>query len=172
MNVPISGYLKNLSTGELKKFLFNPTKLKIDLNAIYKDVPINGVMGSNLDYQRTSNFTIPVELWINALTIAQNGKITMKKAKEEIINWRNFLLSLVAPIVEEGFDTGQPPMIHFFWPGIASMHGKIKGKVSLNIARFDLDLNSIRETYNFVFESQNPPMTSDEIQLTGMDIIT
>ncbi len=172
MSSPISAYLKNMTTGEIMEFWFNPTVLQASLDVIYDDVQVNGFMGNGLDYKRTTNFKVPIELWMNALTIARKSKLPMDLAKQALMDYRNFLLAFTAPVKTAGFETGKPPMVHFMWPGVISMQGVIRGKLGFGFKRFDLKLHSVQEIYKFTFESQNLPMYSSELRHNGMDVIS
>lgn len=58
------GYLKNGSTGEIKKFMFNPSSLEFTKSAVYSEVSSPGLNYPMTQYVRGSSFGFSLPLYI------------------------------------------------------------------------------------------------------------
>lgn len=58
------GYLKNGSTGEIKKFMFNPSSLDFTKSAVYSEVSSPGLNYPMTQYVRGNSFSFQLPLYI------------------------------------------------------------------------------------------------------------
>lgn len=93
------GYIKNLSTGEVKNFLFNPTTFTESISVTYNTV--NGVGGAYpiVDFSSGSPNSIPLEIYL-------------KGTPAEVRNWIKWLKTFV-PKKSKKTKFAPPPMLKF-----------------------------------------------------------
>ena len=167
---PVSATLRNMTNGETKQFLINPSELDLLLQASWKELDIKGMPNLPVQYQNTKNIRIRFTLISNRLYVQDAGKVSFERAKQFMKDYRAFLHSLVLPSNEEnisGYQTSEPTKVWFNWPNVLSFPMSISS-IRWKLTNFAIDLSSNHELAE-VSAIVNLPdvLWSDEIRLTG-----
>jgi hypothetical protein len=124
---PEKGLLKNLTTGENKLFIINPSEITTSLKAIYKIKNVLGMGNNKMVYEKTENMPFKFSLHLHSSQIENHQKIDADKAQEVIKDWNKFLSAMLFPVKIEnkGWLGGEPPKVWFSYPKLVSMPGRI-----------------------------------------------
>lgn len=66
------GFIKNLSTGIVRKFIFNPESFSDDVTVMFSEIGNGGGAGKKYQYVGSDNRNITVELYLKGSTLKIN----------------------------------------------------------------------------------------------------
>lgn len=94
------GYIKNVVTGEIKSFMFNPSELEFQRSATYSEIASPGLSYPITQYVRGNILTFSVPLYIYD-----------RPYSNEVETWEQFLNSFVPPTVNDSGYTKPDEML-------------------------------------------------------------
>lgn len=164
MGRPTRMTLGNMNTAETLEVIFNPSELDPQFEVLYQRVAPPGLPHQILQYQGTSNVSIPMTLYADAYD--QNDT----EIVDRINDFQRFLMSLGYP--DESADSvlsGAPPSVLVVWPNVVSFVAKLTGRVSFKYMTIGPFGYVLRYTAQVTFEEfREVRLTSQDVRASGM----
>jgi len=147
---PPAASIKNLVTGEVYEFQYNPQTFDENLEAKYNRPSIRGLSHERMTYKNTGNVTYPLELVLSQMT--EDERSAGIDAGQTIQVQKAWLKSLLYPAAHEDLAFVGPPKVLFIWPGEIRTVGKFT-KFRVTHREFsNRTLKCIRMTVRMTFE--------------------
>lgn len=152
--------LTNTDTTETKEVQFNPTELQESVTVNWTEHRPPGLPHTVLQYDGTTNHTIPLELWLFG---------TSDTETDSMDDMRRFLLSLCYPSAQAADVLGgAPPKVLFLWPGKVSIVAVIKGQLQFSHKQFNRKMRTTLMTVSLTLEEARiTRLTSEEVRVSG-----
>jgi len=124
LNNPPKAMIVNLATNERFRLPFNPTVLEEAVEARFNRVSVPGLSHQRLQYQGTSNKTIPLELFMSQLSVDLRRE-RVGESPYVATTMKNFLESLVYPQGDRESGQQGTPRILFVWPRMVTIQARV-----------------------------------------------
>jgi hypothetical protein len=133
---PQKAGILNTDTGELRRFIANPTEVTVALEAQWNEIVGMGADFEHLHYHHTTSPVITFDVTYSRIVFAfsrmadrfgATGRADMEETREEFDKHRRFLISLLYPRGNiNDVQRRSPPYVIFLWPNFLALRGVFK----------------------------------------------
>jgi len=159
--IPPRVRLMNLETAEDMELLLNPGEFTEQVSVDWNRLDVPGLPHKVLQYAGSSNASLRLELAMDRFVASERSG----EPNPDIIDFRNFILSLTAPGEQAaGVVGGRPPRVLFVWPAeLVTLECVVVGTVEFTYSRFAITGDVLYYTVGLELEEYRETRLTSEV---------